>query len=183
MKPASHPFRLGQSGWPVLEWALVFTLAGLLAWTFWLRVGAMMEGVERRSFEQQLQNLRDGLRIETIRRVAQAPEKLPRLAEDNPVRFLRHPPPHYAGERSADDAEPEPPAWFFDRERRELVYLPRYRDELRADAGRIRLAVRSTGQQNKSAIKTMDAIRLEPVLAFRWQGRDYRPTTPKEHSP
>ncbi|MFC4161748.1 hypothetical protein [Chitinimonas lacunae] len=176
-------FRLGQSGWPVLEWALVLLLAALLTWVCWWRVESMLESAERRSFEQQLQSLRDSLRIEGARRSLEAPHTLAQLVGSNPVRLLREPPPHYRGEQAPGEEETARPIWWFDRQRGELVYLARHRRELEAAAGTIRLAVQSTAPQNKRTILTMDTLRLEPVTAFRWQDRDFRPSTPKEQHP
>jgi general secretion pathway protein G len=113
------------SGW--FEFALAAVSLSALAGVLLHQLIEYPSLAERAVVDLTLRNMRSGLRWQVAERLLRGRAgDLASLEGANPVLMLARPPDGYAGEFGAREAAPrDPGTWYFDRERRQLAYLPR----------------------------------------------------------
>jgi len=158
------------AGFTVFELVVSLTLiavfvAGLLATLLYYE-----ELAEKTVVDLTIRNIRSGLRLELARQItAGGIPDVAGLAASNPVAWLETFPQGYRGEiRSGAAADLEKGGWYFDAQRRELVYVPRLSFHFQMPAGgapRIgwRLQMRSAG----AGTGAMSWIEVVPT-DYRW---------------
>ncbi len=106
----------------------------LLAWV-WLGFASFRERLEMNAVQVTIRNIGNGLRLTVAQAMMQQRMgDLAGLPGSNPVALLAGPPARYLGEhRGALEAHAG--SWYFDSERRELVYTPQFDRHLRRAAG------------------------------------------------
>jgi prepilin-type N-terminal cleavage/methylation domain-containing protein len=113
-------------GLTLIELIIVIVIISLLAAFLATRLAYYQEFAEKVVMEQTVQAMRSGLQLKIAALMIQGKEREIRaLAEGNPVEFLADPPPGYVGELPQPDSYKGLPgrSWYFDTNRRELVYL------------------------------------------------------------
>lgn len=158
--------RRGSSGWPLLEWALVLVVTGVMVAVIDLRVSGALEVAEQRAFDLQLQNFNTGLRLQIAERLIRQ-QAMDDLARD-PVQLLQSPPANWRGTAPAS-SEFERPAWFYDPQAAALVYLPQRREKIAPLLDRLVFSV-DAAARNPAAATTM-AWRSH--RAFVWNDQTY----------
>jgi prepilin-type N-terminal cleavage/methylation domain-containing protein len=159
-----------QRGFSLLELAaalaILLAAAGVLLW----RLGYYQEAAEQARVEYTANTLKLALQLHVADLLAQQTAvDYAALARENPVNWLETPMPGYRGEVGPDEATRMPRgSWYFDRERREVVYLP-LRDAYLAagESGekRLRFQVQALPAEGGRASV---AVRFGPVQPYRW---------------
>ena len=144
--------RCWQRGFSQFELVASFAVIAVVAGILLTRLLYIEELAEKTAVDLTILNIRSGIRMEIARRILdRAPLELKSHAAQNPVRWLEQPPPAYLGElRGREPANPAGGSWYYDADRRELVYVPRLSFHLRGaentlPAIRWRLRLRSAG--------------------------------------
>ena len=100
---------------------LVWLIVGLVLLAVFLgKIPFYTKSAEERAIEVTLSQLRAAVELHRLRSSAAAGA----LAGSNPMQLLAVKPANYAGEfANIDSAPARPGTWFFDRQKRELVYV------------------------------------------------------------
>lgn len=164
MIPASRPRNYLQS-------ALYVAIAGVIAAMLIERLLAYAEVAEKAAMEATVGQLNSALYARlaylALRGKYEAIEALP---GESPFATAEARSPAYLGE--FDDAPPggaERGTWYFDRGRRELVYLPRFRRFLFTDdEGQASASARFVLEVRKSSKYAYTGVVLRPAGEWRW---------------
>lgn len=115
-----------QGGFSLLELVVVIVLIGVLIAVALDRLLPWIDEAERVAVMRLEGELRSALMLEAARHIARGDRAgLEQLHGANPMALLLERPRNYLGEYSATEGMHVPDRyWFFDRERRELVYQP-----------------------------------------------------------
>ncbi len=145
--------------------ALVAAIAGAL-------LSALLyheELAERTAVELTIRNIRTGLRLEMARQIAGgAPPDMRKLLASNPIVWLERPPPGFRGTPVAGGAgRLEAGSWYFDGERRELIYVPRLAFHLRLPEHQAP-GIRWRLDERSSASRAEHWPELAPVTPYSW---------------
>jgi general secretion pathway protein G len=162
-----------RAGYTLVEFAVVVIIVGLCAGALLERLQRTQELAERAAMEATLRLIRTGLQIRLAELIlANRQAEAPRLEVENPTLWLSEKPPNYAGEYR----EPaERGAWYYDAQRRELVYvvnLGRGLDGV-GEAKQLRFRAKllfDPVQAPGGVVRSVTGITLEPVRAYRWSG-------------
>ncbi|MCP5149368.1 MAG: hypothetical protein H6983_12785 [Ectothiorhodospiraceae bacterium] len=128
----------------------------------------LADSAERENVSATLATLRAALMLEAASRViARDHEALGALEDSNPMRLLSRVPSSYVGELGPGEAPDRDGVWYFDAERREIVYQFGARTEGRPTLRhRVRLRFDDTdGNGRLDRADRFQAVRLEPVAA------------------
>ncbi len=105
------------------------------------RMTSLAMAAEQIAFEHAIAVVRANLTAATARALVDGDTRgLASLDHGNPFTLLPAPPGDYAGTRSHDAGVP-PGSWYFDGQRQELVYLPRFAEGFADGRGRARIRV------------------------------------------
>lgn len=162
-------------GFTLLELVVVVCVVALLGVTAIDRLLYVREQAEKAMVEQNLAMLKAAVRFQVAERVAaNRTAEIAALAGKNPAEWLEEPLPGYQGEFRG-----RPPdcrgCWFFDSERRELVYRVDRGEYFRPDARgekAIRAHVHVHGTQENpggTVISSVPGAQLV-VEPYRWFG-------------
>ena len=162
------------AGATLLEFAVVASVLGILAFVLFDRVAYYQGLAEKTTVEMTVMNMRSGLRYKVAEMLMHGKEaELPGLAGTNPVKWLAYPPPQYRGEsRELRWSDMPPGSWSFDEKRRELLY--RVKDERNFFATRseelgLRLRVKLlTGLASQTGQESVVGAEIELVEKYRW---------------
>ncbi len=156
----------------VASLAAIAVLAGALL----SRLGYYQEAAERAQMEYEANTLKLALQLRIGHDLArQLPLDYLGISEENPVHWLDVPMQGYRGELGPTQAQAvQPPGWYFDRDRRELVYVPLRSSHLAADSsGRKRVRFKVTPVRAESGKTKRDpaliGLQLLPVEPYRWR--------------
>ncbi len=166
--------RWQQRGLTRLEFAIVVILFVILFGTYLRAVHYYQEQAEAISVRLTLSHIQVGFAQEWAGRISTGKnhQGVAELVGTNPVRWLEYPPPNYLGEMKTPKVERlEPGSWFFDLQRKELVYLPRLASHLEvpgnADTKALRWTVRLAQNQEAKNPEFGD-LALVPVYPYQW---------------
>jgi type II secretory pathway pseudopilin PulG len=171
------------AGFTLLELVVVVCVVALLGLAAIDRLLYLREQAEKAMLEQNIQMLKTALRFQVAAAVAaDRPAEIAALAGKNPVDWLEEPMAGYQGELAA------PPAcrgcWYFDTNRRELLYLVDRGDYFAPDAWgekRVRMRVEVVLPQvsGADAVKTPMPLARLVVEPYRWFGGAHAPLPPR----
>jgi hypothetical protein len=165
----------GINGFSLLELTVCLALILLSAGALLSRLHYYQEAAERADMEYTANTLKLALQLRIGHDLGQQrPVDYVAVMHENPVSWLEQPMKGYRGEVGQAEARLLPAgSWYFDRERREVVYLPLRVSQLAPDSEgrkRIRYQVRmlraQTGARKDDA--AVVGLQLEPVEAYRW---------------
>jgi len=161
---------LHQRGMGLLELVIAAILIAILIVVFFSRVVRLSAAVEREAMAQTVNALDAALRIRWLTLVVQHREsELAALTRGNPMRLLGEPPANYLGERrDVDPAAVPPRRWYYDLDRKLLVYRVANVDALeggRSDPRRVRFRVVAE-RDDEGRIRS---LALKPMEPYRWK--------------
>jgi type II secretory pathway pseudopilin PulG len=123
MKSIGHQHDAGLSR---LELVVAVVLISVFAGVLLQRLAFYQEVVEKVTMEQTVQSMRSGLQMQIAALLLKGKAReIGHLSGRNPVSFLANPPAGYVGEIEDPEAVKAMAkgSWYFDKARRELVYL------------------------------------------------------------
>jgi type II secretory pathway pseudopilin PulG len=147
--------------------ALVLSVAGALLW----RLSYYQEAAEQACVEYTANTLKLALQLHIGDQLArQRVVDYAALARENPVSWLETPMPGYRGEPGPVEAKRLPRgSWYFDRDRRELVYLPLRDAYLTADgSGEKRVRFQARPVLGEGGTGPVVAVQFGPLQPYRW---------------
>lgn len=118
--------RKGSSGLPIMEIAVVASVAAILMTVFLHYSLYYLELSEKSAMDLLVTHMRSGLRLEKARLYITGKEaEMQKLADTNPIRWLKAPPKNYLGERSDISPKAIPAGqWLFNPKDHILYYQP-----------------------------------------------------------
>lgn len=125
--PSIRQRAIGPRGYTMFELVCVIVVVSLLMLVVLDRALRYQAMAEKTAMELTIMNMRSGLRLRVAElMMADRTNELGGLVQDNPIRWLEKPPANYLGEiRNPQRARLPVNAWYFDPDRRELVYVLR----------------------------------------------------------
>ena len=123
---------------------------------------------ERTLVQMTIMNFRSALRLQMAHYIISGQEaELPKLVGANPARWI-DPPPGYLGEfQGVKESDMKPGAWYFDGDRRELVYSPHLDSGLDQPAsGRRALRWRVQGGTSTGMARGINLVATEQISWF-----------------
>lgn len=156
-----------------LQSALYVVIAGVVATVLLEKLLTYAEAAEKFAVEATVSRLSSAmyarLALLVLRGDVQAVEA---LEGESPFRIARADSPAYLGEFDGEPPGAEGGSWYFDRGRRELVYLPKLARHLHgADSGPGPASIRFRSEVRKSATNNYAGVALVPVQDWRWDPR------------
>ncbi len=145
--------------------ALLSTFAGaLLAGLLYYQ-----ELAEKTTVELTLLNVRSGIRFEIADKMIHGrTAELDRVLDSNPVNWLENAPPGYVGELvESDIGRVNPGEWFYDRERRQLAYVPKRALHLKLESSTDR-ALRWRIRGVRSGRGDVEDLSIVSVNRYTW---------------
>jgi hypothetical protein len=153
-----------------LQSALYVIVAGICATVLLERLLAYAETAEKVAVDATLSRLQAGLYARlAFHALRNEKEAIEAMVLRSPFAETEAKAANYLGELEAAPAQAKGGQWFFDRRRREIVYLPRLSRFLEGEAGgpapaalrfKVHLVERSPG--------TYSGVHLGPIEPFRW---------------
>ena len=168
-------------GSKLFEFVIVVLLFGALSTVVLEYMLHYIEVAEKSAMENTVMNMRSSLRLRLAQvLVRNDVDEGVRLSRDNPMNWLQEMPPNYAGE--FDNPEPGAIAkgkWYYDRGKRELVYLVDMGREFVPDeegGKRVRYRVnapflRQAAKENRplSVNDVVEGVSLIAVVPYEWE--------------
>ena len=114
-----------QTGFTLLELAIVIMFISILASIFVNRMQRYQELAEKTVVEATVANMRSGLRYRVAELMMNGRmNEMGSLSRENPMSWLKAPPSNYLGQVAPSSQQRIPPgSWYFDQRRHELTYL------------------------------------------------------------
>ena len=114
-----------QTGFTLLELAIVIMFISILASIFVNRMQRYQELAEKTVVEATVANMRSGLRYRIAELMINGQmNEMGSLSRENPMSWLKAPPSNYLGQIAQTSQQRIPPgSWYYDQRRHELIYL------------------------------------------------------------
>ena len=163
-----------RSGFTLIELMVVVALVAILGAVLFDRVQAYQEQAEKAAVEQTLAAIRSGLQLQFAGRMLRGEgARLGSFADENPMDVLAEPVQNFGGIFSgAAGAGLKKGTWYFNQERRELLYLPNLNDHLQLgpneNALRFQVLLLGAPPAGPQATPSYTGIRLVPVMRYQW---------------
>jgi len=160
----------GQRGYSLFELACVILIVSVLLLVLLDRTLRYQAMAESTAMEVTIMNMCSGLRLRVAElMMADRTNELGDLVQDNPIHWLEKPPANYLGEiRNPQRAGLPLNTWYFDPDRRELVYVLRRNKFFGAEpAEGTAVVLRVTAVKRTSAIAGSGAQKTEGVALVR----------------
>jgi hypothetical protein len=157
----------------ILQSALYVVIAGVLATVLLDRLLTYAEATEKAAMEATLSRLTSAMYARLAFNVLRGePEPVEAMESQSPFRVAHAGSPDYLGEFDGVPPRAEGGKWYFDRGRRELVYVPNLKRYLDGVEGRVApTALRFRTEVRKSASGAYAGVVLSPTEAWRWDPR------------
>lgn len=166
MKPRSQGFTL-------LEMIVVISIMGILGVVLAGRLQRYAAVAEKTSMEYTANQINTALTFEFASRMTKGRREVQDMLAVNPVKLLAQKPINYLGEyRDPPAGEEYEGHWYFDSERRELVYLVRRGDDFLPDSEgkkRVRYRVKLLfDEPEPGAPKQLVGAIIELIEPYKW---------------
>jgi hypothetical protein len=157
----------------ILQSALYVVIAGVLATVLLERLLTYAEATEKAAMEATLSRLTSAMYARLALNVLRGePQAVEAMEAQSPFRVAHAYSPDYLGEYDGVPPHAEGGKWYFDRGRRELVYLPNLKRYLQgADDGGVPPSLRFRTEIRKSAAGAYSGVVLVPTEDWRWDPR------------
>jgi prepilin-type N-terminal cleavage/methylation domain-containing protein len=161
-------------GFTLIELTVVVCIVAVLFGVALDRLLRYQELGERAVLELNLGALNSALTMKFAAYVTSGrPQAIENELGKNPIDLLARPPQNYLGELYGPEVDRLPrPSWYFDRESRELVYLPSRGRHLTSDSGSIdvlRFRIFLTqGRSDPGEPRELPQPFIGQVTPFRW---------------
>jgi hypothetical protein len=152
-----------------MENAAILVVMAILAYALLTRMLRYFEVAEKAAMTVTVLEVERGMRVRLALGMLQGTGLAARKASDaNPFEFARATPPNYLGELAGDvDLHAlKTGNWFYAKDRREIVYLPRLSSRFRSDSGTAIPFVRYRLDDGGSQFSTP---RLVVVVPYQWE--------------
>jgi general secretion pathway protein G len=160
----------GQRGYSMFELVCVIVVVSLLILVMLDRTLRYQAMAEKSSMELTIRNMRSGLNLRVAElMMAERADEIGKLVEENPINWLEKPPPNYLGEiHNPQFVRLPPDTWYFDPDRRQLVYMLRRNRFFGADpADGKPVILRVTAVRRASPTASGGPQKLEGVALIR----------------
>ena len=165
---------LGEAGFSLFELVVSLIIISVLAAVLLNRLGYYQEMAEKAAMESTLRLIKTGLQVRLAELiVTNRQAEAARLEIEDPVQWLDDKPPNYAGSYRLP---PDSGTWYFDADRRELVYVVNTgsRLNLAAEDGtkQIRFRARLLKDPVRLSgfvVESVTGVTLLPMRPYRWQ--------------
>jgi hypothetical protein len=157
-----------------LQSALYVVIAGLVATVLLERLLTYAEAAEKASVEATVSRLNSAMYARLALLVLRGEQQVVgALDAESPFRIAHAESPAYLGEFDGPPPGADGGKWYFDRSRRELVYLPNLKRYLHADddAGIAPESISFRTEVHKSATGAYSGVVLVPARPWRWDPR------------
>jgi hypothetical protein len=157
-----------------LQSALYVVIAGVVATVLLERLLTYAEAAEKASMEATVSRLNSAMYARLALLVLRGEQQaIVGLEAESPFRIARAESPAYLGEFDGQPPEVDGGKWYFDRSRRELVYLPNLKRYLQAEdeAGLAPASISFRTEVRKSATGAYSGVVLVPARPWRWDPR------------
>jgi hypothetical protein len=164
--PASRPRNYLQAGLYVL-------IAGVLAAVLLEKLMTYAEAAERAAMEATVSRLTSAMYARLALHVLRGETReIEAFETQSPFRTARAESSAYLGEFDGMPASAEGGKWYFDRARRELVYVPNLKRHLHGTGGdETPAAIRYRAEVRKSDGNAYAGVALVPASDWRWDPR------------
>jgi prepilin-type N-terminal cleavage/methylation domain-containing protein len=113
-----------QAGFSLFEFVAAIAIVGVFGGVLLQRMLYLQEYAEMAAMDLTVANMRTGLRYKTGDFLLRDKmSEIATLADENPIDWLQNPPENYLGEFDLQPDEDLRGKWYFDKTRRELVYM------------------------------------------------------------
>jgi len=166
-----------QAGFTLFELIVVVCIVALMAGILLNRLRLYEEAAEKAAMQQTAAAIKSALQMRVASYMIGGRDKeIENLRNENPVSWLQENPVNYVGEFYADAyARVRPGNWYFDRTRRELIYVVNLGENFKPgpDARkwvRYRVSVKYENVPEKGAPprKVLSAVSIAPVQPYVW---------------
>lgn len=156
-----------------LQSALYVVIAGVVAAVLLERLLTYAEAAEKFAVEATVSRLSTAMYARLALLVLRGEvQSVQDLEVQSPFRIARADSPAYLGEFDGAPPNAEGGSWYFDRERRELVYLPKLTRYLHgAEVRPGPASIRFRTEVRMSATNAYAAVALVPAQEWRWDPR------------
>lgn len=172
-----HRFRKSLArGFTLIELVVVTSVVAVTAAILLDRILYYQEMAEKVAMQQVVRSLRVSLQLQVVNLIAKNRlDELPKLADQNPMKWLAQPPDNYAGEFiSTRKLSVATGHWFFDPESKKLFYLVHKGANFRSENNGPKQVVfqarvlRSETEPGADGMGAIEGVVLEQVNAFEW---------------
>lgn len=176
MRPAERLFKSAKRGFTLIELVVVTSVVAVTAGVLLERVLYYQEMAERVAMQQTVRALRISLHLQVANLIAKNRlEELPRLADQNPMRWLAQAPDNYGGEVVSIGKENVVSGqWYFNSQSKNLIYLVHNGSNFRSESVnpkqvifRARM-VRSEYEKGPEGEGLVEGVILEQVNFYEW---------------
>jgi general secretion pathway protein G len=150
-------------------------VVGILASVLLERMLYYQEQAERTVMETTIIHIRSGIRLQVADlMIQQRTSEIGAILQENPVRWLDHPPDGYLGVLGTTQAGRIPKgSWYFDSTRGELVYVPRlarfFTDTQGKREVRFKVRARAIGSElSNGQPRRIEGVEIVPVQPYKW---------------
>lgn len=168
--------RAAARGFTLIELVVVTSVVAVTAGVLLERILYYQEMAERVAMQQTVRALRISLQLQVANLIVKnRVDELPRLAAQNPMKWLAQPPDNYAGEFvSIEKGNVVSGHWYFNPESKNLIYLVHNGSNFRSETVNPKQVifkarmVRSETEQASDGERLIEGVVLEQINAFEW---------------
>jgi prepilin-type N-terminal cleavage/methylation domain-containing protein len=137
---SAGPHRLAAAGFTLFELVVVLIIISVLVGVFFHRFSSLQETTERAAMELTATSVRSALDLQMAALLMSGRgDEMSALIERNPMSLFKQPQANYSGEFDEPESAGVPRgSWYFDRKRKQLVYLVATGDSFVPDSGGIK---------------------------------------------
>lgn len=165
-----------ESGISKYEFLIRVTVVGLLAAFLLERFLYYQEYTEKTVMEATVINMRSGMRLRIAELMTEnRSSEIGDLLKQNPIAWLERPPANYLGAfKTADLPEPAKDGWYFDIDKRELVYRLRLHRFFEGEGGeypvvRFRVAAKTGDvKEGSNAATRTEGVEIVMLNRYKW---------------
>lgn len=172
-RPATRDPRPRTLGFTLFELVVVIIVVSVVGTLFLHRLRLYQEMAERVAMESTVRLIKTGLQIRLAELIIENRQgEAAQLETEDPTQWLDVRPRNYAGDYRAS---PAPGNWYFDAQRKQLVYVVTTGDRLEIDTDRRNRELRFRARLLKdrlnvggAMVDSVTGVTVVPVQPFRW---------------
>ena len=166
-----------QGGFTLFELIVVVCIVALMAGILLNRLRVYEEGAEKAAMQQTAAAIKSALQMRVAAyMISGRDNEIENLRNENPTKWLQENPASYAGEFYADAyARIRPGSWYFDLNRRELIYVINLGDNFKPGPDgrkwvryRVRIGYEDMPEQGGGTRKVLSSVGFAPVQPYVW---------------
>ena len=167
----------GQAGFTLFELIVVVCIVAIMAGILFNRLQLYQEAAEKAAMQQTAAAIKSALQMRVASYMINGRDnEIEHLRGENPVSWLQEKPADYAGEFYADAyARVRPGSWYFDLNRRELIYVVNLGANFKPGPDgrkwaryRVRIEYEAVPEPGAAPRKVLSAVTFVPVQPYVW---------------